>query len=842
MNRDLQMKALAAATLLALASGNAAAAKRVELSKLDLKSLNRQYAASIAVTGAPKMNHSRHEQLLGVEQDSYLVMQSSNRSGPSVNRRYKQTFRGLPIFGENLVVSEDAQGNVQALFGRKIDGLASDIASTTPRLTSAQALAAAKRAALGNRTVVGNEKVELQVYVDAAGRASLAYAVDFVADTPRRDSLSRPIVLIDALNGRVLAQYENLQTDLVGTGPGGNAKMGQYEYGSNGKPFLDVTQSGTTCSMENADVKVINANHTGNTSTGAFNYNVAAYSYTCPRNTFQTINGGYSPINDVMHNTGVVMQMYRDWTGATPIAGKLMSAVHYANSWDNAAWNGTGMVYGDGSSFYPLVSLDVSSHEVSHGFTEQHSGLGPYYNSQAGCMNEAYSDMSGEAAEYYDRNGTVDWMVGAEIKKSAGALRYMDDPTRDGQSIANASQYNTSIDPHLCSGVYNKAFYNLAHMNGWNTKTAWLSFQRANRDYWASTATFATGAQGVVKAACDLGYSGQDVVAAFNTVGVNAGAVPAGCGGVPGNSNPVANFSSSVNGLTVSFTDSSTDSDGSITARSWAFGDGTTSTATNPSKTYTAGGTYTVTLTVTDNAGATNTKTSSVTVVDPNANVLTNGVAKTGLSGAAGSSQTYSLVVPAGATGLKFVSAGGTGDADMYVKFGAQPSTTVYDCKSEGSTTAETCNIATAQAGTYYVLIKGYAAYSGMSLTGSYTAGGGGGAQTYSNAADYSIPDNNATGISSPITVSGRTGNGPTNASISVNVVHTYVGDLKLDLIAPDGTVYNLRSNTGGSADNIVETYTKDVSTEALNGTWKLRVIDNAGQDTGYINSWSVTF
>lgn len=72
--------------------------------------------------------------------------------------------------------------------------------------------------------------------------------------------------------------------------------------------------------------------------------------------------------------------------------------------------------------------------------------------------------------------------------------------------------------------------------------------------------------------------------------------------GSGGNTPPVANFSAS--GLTVQFTDSSTDSDGTIASRSWNFGDGTTSTATNPSKTYAAGGTYNVTLTVTDNAGA----------------------------------------------------------------------------------------------------------------------------------------------------------------------------------------------------------------------------------------------
>jgi serine protease len=107
--------------------------------------------------------------------------------------------------------------------------------------------------------------------------------------------------------------------------------------------------------------------------------------------------------------------------------------------------------------------------------------------------------------------------------------------------------------------------------------------------------------------------------------------------------------------------------------------------------------------------------------------VLSNGVAKTGIAGAAGSDQYFSLVVPAGATGLKFVTSGGTGDSDLYVKFGSNPTTTTYDCASEGSTTSESCSIATAQAGTYYVLVHGYATFSGVSLTGSYSTGGGGG-------------------------------------------------------------------------------------------------------------------
>ena len=228
------------------------------------------------------------------------------------------------------------------------------------------------------------------------------------------------------------------------------------------------------------------------------------------------------------------------------------------------------------------------------------------------------------------------------------------------------------------------------------------------------------------------------------------------------------------------------------------------------------------------------------TTPPPTATPLTNGVAVTGVSGAAGSDKLYSLDVPAGATGLKFVTTGGTGDADLYVKFGSAPTTTTFDCKSEGSSNAETCNIATAQAGKYYVLVRGYAAYSGLSLTGSYTTGGGGGTQTYSNTADFTISDN-AT-VDSPITVSGRTGNAPSNASVTVAIVHTYQGDLKVDLVAPDGSLYNIHNRTGGSADNVNKTVTLNLSSEPLNGTWKLRVNDNAGGDTGYLNSWSVTF
>lgn len=225
----------------------------------------------------------------------------------------------------------------------------------------------------------------------------------------------------------------------------------------------------------------------------------------------------------------------------------------------------------------------------------------------------------------------------------------------------------------------------------------------------------------------------------------------------------------------------------------------------------------------------------------PTGGTLTKGVPVTGLSASTGSSLNYTMAVPSGASNLTFTMSGGTGDADLYVRFGSAPTDTTYTCRPYLSGNNETCTIAAPSAGTYHVRVKAYSSFSGVSLVGNYDAGGGGGGeQTYSNSSDYQIRDN-AT-VESPITVSGRSGNAPSDASVAIDIRHTYRGDLRVDLVAPDGSTYNLANRSGGSADNIIGTATVNLSSEALNGTWKLRVNDNYNGDTGYINSWSVTF
>ena len=222
----------------------------------------------------------------------------------------------------------------------------------------------------------------------------------------------------------------------------------------------------------------------------------------------------------------------------------------------------------------------------------------------------------------------------------------------------------------------------------------------------------------------------------------------------------------------------------------------------------------------------------------PGDNVLQNGVAETGLSGSQGQQINYTMQVPATATSLSFSSSGGSGDADLYVKFGSAPTLSSYDCRPWKNGNNETCDISNIQAGTYHVMLNGYSSFSGVSLTGNYTEGSSGG--SFENTNNYNIPDNNNTGIQSPISVS-RSGASNT-VSVEVNIVHTYKGDLIVDLIHPDGTTYNLHNRTGGGTNNINQTYSVNVGSKDSAGTWNLKVRDRANVDTGYIDSWKLTF
>ncbi|WP_051786496.1 S8 family serine peptidase [Endozoicomonas numazuensis] len=229
------------------------------------------------------------------------------------------------------------------------------------------------------------------------------------------------------------------------------------------------------------------------------------------------------------------------------------------------------------------------------------------------------------------------------------------------------------------------------------------------------------------------------------------------------------------------------------------------------------------------------------TTPPPSDNDLEKGVAKSGLNGSSGQQLEYTFEVPAGASNLSFNMSGGTGDADLYVRHGSKPTTSSFDCRPYRSGNTESCSFSSPSTGTWHVMLRGYSAFSGVSLVADYTASSGGGnSDEFSNTTPVAIPDNKTTGVTSSVN-STRSGDSGT-VTVSVNITHTYRGDLKIQLVAPNGQTSVLKEVSNDSADNLVTSYQVNMSGVESRGSWSLKVSDHYRRDTGTLNSWSIRF
>ena len=394
---------------------------------------------------------------------------------------------------------------------------------------------------IGMKNSAQNTKAELMVFIDNGNKAHWAYLVTFDTQAKAGEP-AKPTFILDAVSFDNYQYWDNIQTAKVlyendnGGGFGGNEKMGEYSYDSLGAdlPELSIERDvdAKICYLENNDVTVKDISKGNAVVQFACDETDGSHNGIYWDADFDKVNGGYSPSNDALFVGKVIKEMYQNWYGIPVLTenGKPMMLnmrVHQRN-YDNAYWDGQQMTFGDGYlKFYPLVSLGVGAHEISHGFTQQHSGLA--YYGQSGGMNEAFSDMAAQAAEFY-AYGHNSWQIGPEIfKKPDEALRYMDQPSKDchggkpgrGCSIDTAKQYNNNLDVHYSSGVFNHLFYLLGTANNWDTRKAFDVMVKANMDYWTPNSTFAEAACGVVKAAKDYNYDMDGVAAAMAGVEID---------------------------------------------------------------------------------------------------------------------------------------------------------------------------------------------------------------------------------------------------------------------------------------------------------------------------------
>ncbi|MGW7523785.1 M4 family metallopeptidase [Streptomyces sp. NPDC054783] len=385
--------------------------------------------------------------------------------------RYDRTYHGLPVLGGDFVVHLAPNGTYRS--ANRATRSPISLGSILPEISAPKAadlaVNALRAANLGD--ALQQVKAKPELIVDALhGTPRLAWRTNAVG----LDSLGNPVartVLTDARTGRQIDAWDSIETA---------AGDGKSLY--SGTVPLETTQSGSSYQLKDPT--------RGNTYTGdAEGKTDLCFFGICfsraPADLFTdadnhwgtgTTSDRASAAVDAQYGTNTTWDYYKNVQGRNGIAGDgkgSYNRVHYGSNYNNAFWDDSCfcMTYGDGdgTTFGPLVALDVAGHEMTHGVTSKTAAL--TYSGESGGLNEATSDILGTMVEWYANNPSDpgDYLIGEKIVKSGfghTALRYMDKPSKDGNSADYWSSSVGNLDVHYSSGVANHFAYLLAEGSG----------------------------------------------------------------------------------------------------------------------------------------------------------------------------------------------------------------------------------------------------------------------------------------------------------------------------------------------------------------------------------------
>ncbi|MDA8561633.1 M4 family metallopeptidase [Gammaproteobacteria bacterium] len=485
---------------------------------------------------------------LSPSESSFKEISRSRDKNEVVHIRLQQMYKQTKVLGADIVQHIHKKngrsllgifgGNKSTMNGVIYNDLYKDL-SYQPPAESGDAVNAVIKKYVSTNSIaapISQKKSKLMIYIDDNNKAHWVYFVSF-SITPSHGMPSKPNYIVDAKGFNIYKSWDNIKTNELtkGGGFGGNKKTGKqlYDGFSKDMPALSIERNSSTgvCYLKNSTVTVRDRRKDDEVLEYACEAKDSKYMNLWWNGDHDAVNGGFSPGNDALYAGQIIQDMYMDWYKVPPLLDKygevLMLNMRVHEDMENAYWDGEKMTFGDGGiMLYPLTSLGVGAHEVSHGFTEQHSNL-DYYD-QAGGLNESFSDMAAQAAEFYSV-GKSSWMIGSEILKDEGSLRYLDIPSKDCNgrkagiwcSIDKASDYSPGLDVHFTSGVFNRAFYLIANSDGWDTKKAFDIMVKANQNYWTASTSWTQAACGVLSATKDLSYNLNDVEKAFETVEID---------------------------------------------------------------------------------------------------------------------------------------------------------------------------------------------------------------------------------------------------------------------------------------------------------------------------------
>ena len=366
-----------------------------------------------------------------------------------VHVKFQQYLNDLPVVGGELTVHADGvSGRVEAVTGRFIAG--EDLA-IDPEVDGETALATAMAALPAD--AVSTDVPDL-VYVVTDDSAALAWMAEVLYTS--EDGAERDIVFADAKSGEIVARHPQHHRALVRKG-----------YTANNGTNLPGTQIADPANSGDTSVK------------DAHNY--AGTTYNFYKDRFN---------RDSFNNAGATIH----------------STVHYDVGYDNAFWDGSRMVYGDGGGTYfssLARDLDIVAHELTHAVTQYEANL--VYDKESGALNEGFSDIMAASVQAYVAGGVVSdatWKLaeGAWTPGTAGdAMRYMADPMKDGQSFDYyPTRYMGTGDNggvHLNSGIANLAFKLLVtggvHPRGKTANNvAGIGITKASKIFYDALATY----------------------------------------------------------------------------------------------------------------------------------------------------------------------------------------------------------------------------------------------------------------------------------------------------------------------------------------------------------------
>ncbi len=373
----------------------------------------------------------------------------------TTHTRYDRTYAGLPVLGGDLIVHRAKGGDVRSV--TKATKATVKVASTTAGIApSAAAKAAVKLAKADDTAQAAADQAPRKVIWAATGKPVLAY--ETVVGGVQKDGTPNQLhVITDAATGEKLYEYQAIKNGKGESEYSGSVELGTSKEGD-GYTLTDADRGGhRTTNLENKE----------DGEGAAFTDDDDNWGTGKP-------DDPQTAAVDAHYGAAVTWDYYKKVHGRDGIAGDgkgAYSRVHYGDSYVNAFWDDSCfcMTYGDGEgNKAPLTALDVAAHEMSHGVTSATAGL--EYSGESGGLNEATSDIFGTAVEFNADNATDvgDYLIGEKIDINGDGtpLRYMDKPSKDGQSADEWSDSVGDLDVHYSSGVANHFFYLLSEGSG----------------------------------------------------------------------------------------------------------------------------------------------------------------------------------------------------------------------------------------------------------------------------------------------------------------------------------------------------------------------------------------